>query len=71
MCLNLNKYIFSSKERCTACVNLYKYVNSTGIADGLFDWLLKCYTHTGVEDYSKEEGGETLRRKFLRRKEEI
>ena len=24
------------------CVNLYKYVNSTGIADGLFDWLLKC-----------------------------
>ena len=28
------------------CVNLYKYVNSTGIADGLFDWLLKCYTTT-------------------------
>jgi len=50
---------------------LYKYVNSTGIADGLFDWLLKCYTHTGVEDYSKEEGGETLKRKVLRMKEEI
>ena len=28
------------------CVNLYKYVNSTGIADGLFDWWLKCYTTT-------------------------
>ena len=44
--------IYSIKrDMYSFCVNLYKYVNSTGIADGLFDWLLKCYTHTGVEDY--------------------
>ena len=30
------------------CVNLYKYVNSTGIADGLFDWLLKCCYATAL-----------------------
>ena len=40
--------IYSIKrDMYSFCVNLYKYVNSTGIADGLFDWLLKCcYTTT-------------------------
>ena len=42
----LTNIYFIKRDMYSFCVNLYKYVNSTGIADGLFDWLLKCYTTT-------------------------
>ena len=38
----LTNIYFIKRDMYSFCVNLYKYVNSTGIADGLFDWLLKC-----------------------------
>ena len=42
----LTNIYFIKRDMYSFCVNLYKYVNSTGIADGLFDWLLKCYYTT-------------------------